>query len=162
MTKNIILSSLLSFLCSCAGGYKTIYTMEEKSRPDWASEDTAYAEESDQLHFIGMYEVEHTKDINMNAVKKASELKAWDEVSKKIMSNFEGDAKLDSGDFTGAGSIQDKSQLVTKSLMKNATMNGRWYRVIEIEKKDEPMQLIQYFTRISIAKRDFKAAQESN
>jgi hypothetical protein len=162
MKKLILISMLLVFAsCSSSPLKKEVSTMDGISRPDWATEQQGFIQGKEEIHFLGVYEIEKTRNLNMNSVKKASELKGWEEASKKMIVEYENEAIIENQGMESKEELWDRSRLATKALMKNASVSGRWYRVTEEEHNDDTLQKVQYFTKITIKNNDFLKAVKS-
>jgi hypothetical protein len=159
MKKTLLILSML-MLGSCAS-YNTLYTMDDTSRPNWASEEKASFEDDGKLNFIGVYKVVKTEDLNMNSVKKASELDAWEEVSKEVSNVVYAESEKTSTGLKSEESLNSTTKTITHSLIENAKINGRWYRVIERASDDGMKVMLEYYTKISIDKKDFLSKAKS-
>jgi hypothetical protein len=140
---------------SCSSSQRVVSTMNDSSRPSWAREDVGSFEEDDQIHFIGVFEIKKSESLNMNSVKKASEMKAWDEISKKVSTQYESETTLVSTGMNSEEEISEKSKLVTNNILKNTGVSGRWFQVREESINDLEISNVQYFTKISIKRSQF-------
>ena len=146
---------LLVSLFSCASSYKTLYTMDDESKPSWVTSEKSFEEDDNELYFIGLFETEYNPSMNMNAVRKASELLACAELSKTVRTAVTSNGRLDTIGINTPDKINAFVNQKSKALVNKAHVENRWYKVIEREVNDTKLQYIQYFSRVKIDKKSF-------
>lgn len=161
--KLFLLSMIAFSLVSCASHFKELYTMDDKAQPQWADEAKVFTQSENLINIVGFITVDKTRKTNMNSVKKASEIKAWEELTKYVNTTGTSEAELknetdqDATDMSGKEILSSTTKITSEALMKKARVTDRWYRVVEEELTDgEKVQKVEYFTKLEITKRDLK------
>ena len=159
----LLVTTILITACS-SNPRKPLYTMDDKSRPTWADSSTPRFEKGKNFNYVGVYETTKTKNTNMNAVKKASELKAWEEISKHVstqvsqLAGLKTNSDSETNDMSASEELKDNVQQATKSMFNKAHVSGRWYIVYKADENGETVKTVEYFTVIQIHKNDFMKA----
>lgn len=163
-TLSVFFMSMLitSVLTSCSSGRSVKYTMNDTDRPKWAREDVGFYEDGRDLVFVGIFETKRSSDLNMNAVRKASDMKVWDQVSLKIKSDYAADVGMSLEDLRGDEKFNNTSRVSTQAVMENTGIAGRWYHVIEDQVDDEEFELIQHFSTVRIPRTKFMKLVRAN
>lgn len=150
----IFLASLLFKFVSCASPIQEVYKMDDQDRPSWASEGMSFIKEGDRISFVGLYSTRASSDLNLNMARKISEMKAWEELSKHVKGEFQSETQLAANGLTSDEEIETSSKLSTKALIRKARVRGRWYRILRRESETGDFFEIQYFTKISLKRKE--------
>ena len=145
-------------LVSCGSAERQVYTMEDKDRPEWATEAQPNKIEANKVSFVGVFKTRKTASTNMNAVMKASKVQAMSQVASLVRSSFNEDTGLSMEGISEPSDIESFSRLVSQATLKNLRTTGRWYEVVEEEINDEDVKSIRYFTKVEISKAKLRAA----
>ena len=148
-------------LTSCASRVKQVYTMDDQERPSWASEATSFLDNGDYYSFIGTYSIQASSSLNLNMVRKASEMKAWEELSKHITGEFNSSSALKSSGLFAEEEIEQRSKFKTQALVHKARVQGRWYQIVKKESETGDYFEIQYYTKLTIKRKDLNAVLAS-
>lgn len=155
---------LLSFLilASCSSNKKVIYSMEDRSRPEWASLSKTVWFEKDSIKSIGY--AEGTEKSNISALSQIADNNGKSEILRLInnkvgiiVENSQKGDSVNNSNFGFYGTEESQENI------RNMVSKERYYELVEIKNgTDFPDKKIEFYSLIEIKKSDFSKAQQES
>jgi hypothetical protein len=156
--KKIILSLISLILVSCASsiGDRTIASMDDVSKPDWANQQKSVTTKDGKIRILGFNEV--SGDAKISAAFRLSDNTARSELSKMIENNLSTITQnLEEGVTDEGGMTRTYSSEVSKSVIRELPIVHRyWEKVLVMDAEGEKNIRLRTYSMAEIPESKFK------
>lgn len=155
--KNLSLALLTLITVSCSSlGDRTISSLDDRSKPDWANQDKALTSKDGKLNILGFSEVD--ADAKISAAFRLSDSSARSELSKMVENQFSDIYQNLEEGLADEGSVSRYyAAEVSKNLLREMRIIRRyWEKVQTIDRDGEKTFRLRVYSLAEIPESHYK------